>query len=184
MGGIDTMLVDILNEHVKKVKTTLIIINDLVDSEVLLPLDKKIKVIKIKRKLGSRNPFIYLKLNYFIYKIKPTIIHCHNSKLVKLILIKEIPIVLTVHAMKYCSKNYHLYDKIFAISLAVKRDIQKNGNFPVKLVHNGVKTSDIISPKRGFFSLPMRIVVVGRLDCDTKGQDILIKAIKQIDLKQ
>ena len=95
VGGIDAMLVDILNHQVVKNEVSLVIINDKFDNTLLSSVSSKVKVYCLKRKEGSFNPWSILKLNYLIQKLKPDVIHCHNSNVAKF-LMTSIPKVLTV----------------------------------------------------------------------------------------
>jgi glycosyltransferase involved in cell wall biosynthesis len=181
VGGIDTMLVDILNEQIKTTKTTLVIINDKIEESVLANLNPKVSVIKIRRKEGAKDILKILKLNFIIFKLKPSIIHCHNSNVVNFLALKKCPVVLTVHDINYSTASYNKYNHIFAISHAVKKDIEKNGSFPVSMVYNGINNeliklkTDIKDEKEKF-----RLVVVSRLEHQKKGQDIVLEAIKAL----
>ena len=178
IGGIDTMLVDILNEQVKTIKTTLIVINNKVDTIVLDNLDKRVTVIRINRREASFEVFKFIKLNYILLTLKPSIIHCHNSNVVNFIFFKTCPITLTVHDVNYSAKSYHKYDMLFAISKAVKKDIESKGNFPIELVYNGVK-DELIKKKNNVLKKGnFKIVVISRLEHKKKGQDLVLNAIK------
>ena len=82
-GGVETMLVDIINEQVKHALVSLIVMNDSVDSELIGNLDKKCNVLCCGRKAGTKNPLPLIKLNYWLFKIKPDIIHVHGGGLGK-----------------------------------------------------------------------------------------------------
>jgi len=180
VGGIDTMLIDILNEQVKSVKTTLIIINDLVEKTVLANLNSKVQVVNINRKEGSKNILKILKFNFLIFKLKPSIIHCHNSGIVNLLIFKKCPVVLTVHDVKYSTKSYYKYSKIFAISDAVKKDIEKSGKFPVLTVYNGINGELIAKKENVEANEVFKLVIVSRLEHYKKGHDLLFLAIKEL----
>jgi glycosyltransferase involved in cell wall biosynthesis len=181
VGGIDTMLVDILNEQIKSTKTTLVIINDKIEESVLANLNSKVNVIKIRRKEGAKDILKILKLNFVIYKLKPSIIHCHNSNVVNFLIFKKCPVVLTVHDINYDTVSYNKYNHIFAISDAVKKDIEKNGSFPVSMVYNGINDqlisikTDVNEEKEEF-----RLVVVSRLEHYKKGQDLVLESVKSL----
>ncbi|APZ46549.1 glycosyltransferase [Polaribacter reichenbachii] len=180
VGGIDTMLVDILNEQCKIARTTLVIINDKIDDTVLKTLNPEVRVIKINRKEGAKDVLKIFKLNMILFKLNPSIIHCHNSNVVNFLVFKKCPIVLTVHDINYSTKSYHKYTHIFAISKAVKRDIEKNGNFPVSVIYNGVNEQLIRRKTEQNNKEEFKLVIVSRLEHVKKGQDLALKAIKNL----
>jgi glycosyltransferase involved in cell wall biosynthesis len=171
LGGIDSMLVDVLNEQVKITKTTLVVINTKIHITVLENLDNKIKVVKIGRKEGSKNIFKIFKLNY---------VHCHNSNVVNFLFNKKTPKILTVHDVNYPVKSYHKYHRIFAISKAVLKDITGKGSYNVSLVYNGVNDALIKKKQHTTNSEQFKIIVISRLEHLKKGQDLVIRALKKI----
>lgn len=177
MGGIDTMLIDILNEQVKENKTSLIVINNKIHDIVLNNIDKRVTIYKINRTPGSLNIFKILNLNAILFKIKPSIIHCHNSKVINYIFLRKIPSILTVHALNYSSKSYHSYNKIIAISKSVEKDVLQKGDFFTGMIYNGIHHS--IIQKKTTYSLNsiFNIIIIGRLECETKGQDLILDAL-------
>ena len=62
-GGIETMLVNIMNEQAKEANVSFIIINDKVETELLHKISSDIKVIRIDRALGSKGFLFIRKLN-------------------------------------------------------------------------------------------------------------------------
>lgn len=177
-GGSETMLVDIMNEQRKYEEIHLIIVNSICTEAVLNNISKQVKVYFINRKPGSRNLFPILKLNFLIFKIKPDIIHCHNFEMVQILFRKLIhsKIFLTVHDVSVPVKYHSKYDKIFAISKAVKKDIKINSGLDADIIYNGINFDRIKRKEDYNFDL-FHIVQVSRLDHNKKGQDILIKAL-------
>lgn len=176
-GGAEEMLVDITNEQVKTGnKIGILVINDIVNDELVSKLDNKISIFRVNRKETSKNPIDILKLNYFISKFRPDVIHSHNSSIIKLIFYPLAKNVLTVHDINVDSKYFSRYDKLFAISEAVKEDIIKKGDYNVYVVINGIKIEDIKS-KNIQSKVLQNILQVSRMYSDKKGQDILLKAV-------
>lgn len=176
-GGAETMLVDIVNEQCKNNNVFLVIINNKYSEELLSCIDKKVRVYKIQRPEGGRNPLKILNLNYFVLKINPDVIHCHNANIAKLLLCRRKRLFLTVHDTMQSIKYYELYRKIFAISNAVKEYINKSKCFyNVKVIPNGININSVIS-KNNPLGYIFRIVQVGRLYTKYKGQDILLKSV-------
>ena len=65
-GGVETMLVNIINEQVKTQTVHLYIVNDFIDSFIIEKISPLCKIYKLKRKPGDKNPLKILKLKYFI----------------------------------------------------------------------------------------------------------------------
>lgn len=175
-GGSETMLVDIANEQVKSADVAIIIVNDNYSDKVLAKLSDKVKVFFLNRKKGSKNIIQIIKLNYIIHKLKPDYIHCHNYNLIKMLFRHFIncKIGFTAHGLNIPTKYHFLYDHIFSISNSVKNDIKKSGVDSL-LIENGITFSKIKN-KKDKTSNVFKIIQVGRLDHEKKGQDILINA--------
>jgi len=178
-GGSETMLIDIINDQIKYEEILLIIVNRVYKKELLERIDRKVPVYLINRKPGSRNLIPLIKLNYLIFKIKPDVIHCHSFELAQILFRKlfHSKIFLTVHGIGVPTKYHHKYDKIFAISKAVQKDIRSNCALDAKVVYNGIYF-DSIKPKENYNFDIFKIVCVSRLYHQKKGQDVLIKAIQ------
>ncbi|MDA3930847.1 MAG: glycosyltransferase family 4 protein [Prolixibacteraceae bacterium] len=180
-GGAETMLVDILNEQCQFAKCMLIIVNNNFDEQLICKVDNRVEVIYINRLPQSKNIFLIVKLNALLFRLKPFVIHCHNHNLVKLILpafYKKS--VLTIHAVAIKSKYFNKYHKLFAISESVKQDLYSRYQLDSIIVYNGIITSNVSINYQKKVDAPYKIVVVGRLFHEIKGQDVLIKALSQL----
>lgn len=182
-GGKETMLVDIINEQSKYEPITLIVLNNYYDKNLISKISNKVSVYLLNRKVGSRNPIPFLKLNYILMKVQPDIFHCHDHSLTSLILpLIKCKKILTIHSTNLATKYNSKYDQLFAISEAVQNDIKRQNNFNSKVVYNGIKVNDIQFNK-GNKSSTFRIVQVGRLDHEVKGQHILLEALRLLIIK-
>lgn len=182
IGGIENMVVDILNEQSKTVDTYLMIINKNYDKEILNRISDKVKIILINRPEGSKNLIYLLKAWLILLKLNPKVIHAHSPKLIGFLLFFKNKCIYTVHNIGISLKNFKLYKKLFAISKAVQIDLLERGNLASELVYNGIdfesfdyKKEYQIFPKNKF-----RIVQVSRLLHEQKGQDILLHAIQKL----
>lgn len=175
-GGSETMLVDILNEQVNTQSVSLIIINNLINQTLLEQIDNRIDIIQIGRKEKSRSIIHFIKLNYHLSLINPEVIHCHNHAVIRMIFIRR-NAVLTVHDMNIPTENFKYYKTIFAISNAVKFDIEKRSEIRPVLIYNGINIVGVMQKKDYAFDI-FRIIQVSRLDHKKKGQHILLKALK------
>lgn len=181
-GGVETMLVNIVNEQSKNNDVFLIIVNDLINETLLNQISANVKVVQIRRMPKSRNPFYVLKMNWEIVKIYPDIIHLHSSTIIKYIVpfIFKRRICVTHHDSKITLDNKECLQRIghiYAISPIVQSCIKENVGKKSTVVLNGIcfKNFKHRDKKRGddFF----RIVQISRLNHMHKGQDILIQAL-------
>lgn len=174
IGGAETMLIDIINEQVNNNnEVCLIVINDYYDDELIGTLDPKVIVKRYDRKPSGVNPVFILKLNLFLLKQSFDVIHCHNYNIDKIILkafAKKL--LLTVHGFNRPITNCNKFNKIIAISEAIKIDLISKGIEKVDVIHNGINTNRI--KRKSDFNEIIRIVCVGRLIHEIKGQDLLL----------
>lgn len=177
-GGTETMLVDIINKQVETEDVTLIIINDFIDKELVESIDKRAKIIYLRRKPGSKSVIPFIKLNWFIWKIRPDAIHAHYLSIFKVILpVFDYKLFVTIHALGFNLTNAKRAKCIFAISEAVKEDIVSRGDYNVAVVSNGICLEKIKHRSNMYMNDRIfKIVQVANLR-GKKGQDILIDAI-------
>lgn len=183
LGGTETMLLDIMDCQVRQGHdVSLVLINRGHNDTLLSKVNKQIKVVAINRPIGSKNPWYLFKLNYALARLSPDIVHVHNDKTMGMVLKRKgVKYVGTVHCIGLNIPNIHKWDKIFAISNAVKEDIKQRYNRDATIVYNGVKPDSFekkqnISDSGKIF----KIIQVGRLDHAVKGQDITINAVSRL----
>lgn len=179
-GGIETMLVDIVNEQVKYCEVWVYVINELYDEALLKTINSKVKVVLCHRKPASQNLLPLIKLNLSLLRYRPHIIHCHQETLAQLILIPIIK-VLTIHNTHSSPSQFKHYRRLFCISKAVKTYADNHG-FPYGVViYNGIHTNNILvkDKYRKKNESNIKLVCVGRLHPD-KGQSVLIKALNNV----
>lgn len=185
LGGIETMLVNIVNEQVSLGHDiSIICLNNLVNKELREAIDERVNFCCIGRPLGSKNPYYIFKFNYKIYKSNADIIHVHSPSLIKYFILHSLKnrTCVTRHDVSNIVEQRYLtkYVKAFSISEAVKNDIYTSVGVDSTIVLNGINISKIrstISLKRG----PVfKILHISRLIHQKKGQHILIEAIKRV----
>ena len=181
MGGAQVLTVGLLNEMCKENEVTLIIINNKWNNVLLSLLDKRVKILYIKRKQGNRSIVPVIRLNMLLFKLKADIIHCHEPNMAKLIVVKWAKLFQTIHDVGISTRYYHLYDNLIAISDSVYNDIAQKIRQSIKIIYNGVPLSafrrrdDYSSPKN-----TIRLAQISRLIHEKKGQDILIHAMRKL----
>ncbi len=186
IGGIENMVVDILNEQAKTIDTHLVIVNKTYNQEIIDRISADVHVHFINRPQGNPNPFYIFRLWYLLLKLRVQVIHCHSPKLIMFLLPFKNKCIYTVHNIGISLKNLNRYKKLFAISKAVKEDLYNRGNLNSELVYNGIHFETFT--KRTEYQLQrgeaFKIVQVSRLLHEQKGQDILIKAVQELVLQK
>jgi len=180
-GGLETMLIDIINHQCKEAVISLIIVNNKVNRDLLNTIDKSVNVYQIKREENNKIQLIsaFSKINKIVKKIDPDIIHCHNNNLFPFFIRWKRKTFLTVHSVQLSTKFLKNYRQVFAISAAVREDIRKRIDIVVKIIYNGIALNEYQSrdsydfnPEQEVF----KIVQVSRLS-QRKGQHIAIDSM-------
>lgn len=179
-GGIENMLVDIINEQIDGNDIALVVVNDMVDPNILKKLDSRIRVHFCKRQRKSRNPLPLLKLNYFLRKENPDLIHVHYDGLAKFVAGRW-PKVRTIHNTTNSLEESKYFKACYAISKAVQEEWAQGGHNETILVENGLACDRINANRSNLFDDgKLHFVQVSRLFVEQKGQDILLKALAEI----
>lgn len=178
-GGIETMLINIINEQVKTDSVMLVVVNDLVDPALLQQISPDCRVVLLRRKAGSRNPLSILRLNALIARWRPDVIHHHSPRTSRLIFTRR-PMVRTIHNTNLAADEYPRMDALYAISRSVQEFTAAQG-FDSVVVMNGIPAAAIARKVNydradGLF----HIVQVGRLLFSQKGQDLAVEAMDEL----
>lgn len=184
IGGAETLLANLANEQALLGETvTLIIINNSYDNEILNSISKNVNIVLLNRRPGSKSPIPILKLNYILFRLKPQIIHTHVGSIIDYIS-KSLhhKCVLTMHTTGIVTdrKSLKKYARIFAISNSVKTVLSEKFNIKSTTITNGVVFNKILCREEPSDNGCFKIVNIGRLVDNIKGQSTLIKAISII----
>lgn len=181
VGGAETMLVDIANGQVERGhKVTLLVVNRGINPDLAAKLDPRVNLVAMNRIQGSAPYLMMLKLNLFIARLRPDIIHGHHHKFGRLVRLRRSRLLLTVHdvnqPMTYCSTS-----RMIAITDAVEADVRARvPKARIGTIHNGIRISDVAVRPEGAPARALRIVQVARLMAEKKGQDVLIRAAAEL----
>lgn len=193
-GGIENLVVDLLNNWPKQDNLLLCIVNKSYDKELFQKItNKNVKIVCLNRPVGGKK-WKYLRLlNNELSNFNAEIIHCHSNSIFKFcipikIINKNVKLVLHVHDTSIYKKISNLdvflhrtfASKIIAISQSVKKDIINRGvsEDQIVLIYNGVDFSKFSYIKK--VSDSKCVMNVARIIPKIKGQDILIRAMNMI----
>ncbi|MDE7119675.1 MAG: glycosyltransferase family 4 protein [Muribaculaceae bacterium] len=190
MGGAESMIVDLANRQVARGEEVwLVIVNADVDPALVATLDRRVKVLQLGRRPGSLNPWPLLRLNMAVLRQRPHVLHFHNINLPAAVVAPlRRNAVMTLHT------NLLPVDKargarLVAISDQVAAEVaQSHPDMPVTTIYNAVDFDAVSArPAGALTDMPApgvcddcrrcRIVQLGRLFADIKGQDLLIEAL-------
>lgn len=193
MGGAEKLLVELLkNAGSQYGNFTVVVMNDKTNEELKKELlSTGYKVYFLNRKESHKHPKYLFQLLNIINKHKINIIHSHNygSKhwaILCKIFNPKIKLVFTLHSMgifdNYSKIKLFLHrkfiDKNIAISDVVMKDANNFGVSKTKRIYNGIELKKYIS-KINNKNDCLNIINVSRITHKIKGQDILIKALKE-----
>lgn len=183
MGGAETMLVDIANIQVETEEVHIIAINDNQNLGLMNKLDSRVRFFCCGRELKSHSIIPFIRLNIYLLRNSPDIIHIHFARIYKYIYYKGIK-VRTIHNTNYDIKEYKHYNQCYAISKSVVEEWRHMG-IDIPLVMNGIncnlvrykyRPNDIRNDTNRIW----HFIQVSRLHVLQKGQDILIEALAKV----
>lgn len=181
-GGIETMVVNIANEQsVLGHEVHIFIINDKVEPSLVGLINEKVYFHNLHRRVGSKNPIPLIRLNLSILAIAPNAVHVHEASINNYLIPAIRKHSLTTHHNDHVDHLAPFLNKrvrIISISGKVSRHIKESTGFETDVVLNGIDTSRY-KVKENFYdgSVAFKIVQVGRLLAEEKGQDLLIDAV-------
>lgn len=203
-GGIETMLVNIMNEQVKAgVEVSVIFINKYYADELLRSIDPHIRIYTIDRIVGSKSLSFIGKINKTLDQAKPDVIHIHSAEISNFIAPRWRTIICcTLHALPIGKKgvswralnlvqwmlnprnnnvrSIQMIPHVFSISKSVEDQLRKDYGVESTVVMNGIKTNEIKIRPREMYQKCFRIVQVSRLYMHIKGQDLLLEAASRL----
>lgn len=182
-GGIETMLVNIVNQQRAHTSVTLIVINDAVNEELIASIDNEVEIIRLNRRLGSRNPLPIIKLNTLLLRLNPQAIHCHSYSIANYLLPSlRKKAVLTMHTTLSIGNMTRSalikYRDVYSISRSVQSVLKRDFNIDSKVIYNGIDFSRFEERRVPRYE-NIRIVQVGRL-IPEKGHNLSLLALKEL----
>ena len=208
-GGIESMLVNIANEQSKMgASVSIVIINDFCVKELLCSLADQVLLVMIGRRSGSKSLSFIGRFNKELDKLQPDVIHLHDSTLYNFLnsswrKSKSCVVCSTLHAMPDGVggvawsigrlvqhmllhqggnvMNLNRVQHVFSISCAVARALKDEYGIASIVVKNGIYTDRFLKRERVMAKDVFKIIQVGRLVIEEKGQDLLIEAVGKLN---
>lgn len=179
-GGMETMLADIVNEQVARGhRVELLIVNRGEDPAIMASIDSRVRISRFNRRPGASPLLLMARLNAWMLRRRPDIIHLHMHKLTGLLRVMRGRTLYTVHCLN-TPMTYAARSNMAAISEAVAADVRTRvPGAKIEVITNAINTEEIaVRPDGKPLDRPVRIVQVSRLLTEIKGQDILIDALR------
>lgn len=185
MGGIESMLVNISHFQAQEGHNVhIVVINDIIDNSLIAAIDPRVKLHRLGRKEGSKNPWYVFKLNACLGKIKPDVVHLHFSSISKFLLLPGL-------RRKFCNTLHNICNPtntdniqnagpVFAISEVVGEDLVSTTGMTATVVRNGINPHLFKQRNREGITGRVKLVQVARLNTKNKGQDILLQAVAKV----
>lgn len=181
IGGAESLLIDIANGQARLGHdVTVMIVNDGIDEALVAKFVPDVKVERMNRRQGDKPLLMMARLNWFIFKMKPDIIHAHHHKFCRLVQVRKSHLLLTVHdintAMIYAARS-----NMVAITEAVKTDVlQRVPTARITTILNGIDTTAVVHRAPVDSQGNFRLVQVANLLPHKKGQDLAIRALGEL----
>lgn len=194
-GGTERLVCDICNEMVNREHNVhLYVVNDLYDQKMLDALDPRVHVLLQKRPTGGGGKLKTLfSIANYMRKHKIRVVHCNSLDAPELLLLKPLlapraKVLYTVHGMHQLVRKSRLHialrnflcHKVIAISQCVRQDIIDAGIREKKVVTitNAVDLKKFPAPSDKAYDITAPVIGnIARIHPETKGQDVLIRAI-------
>ncbi len=183
VGGTECRLVDQFKHISPNVEPHLMIVNDHFDACLTNQLPSNVTAHFINRPISSKNPYYYLKFNFFVKKINPEVIIFHVANLVHLLFEKnKYPKILHLHNVHDdLTRHVDKYDGYIAISEAASEHIKKYRKKATPyVVYNGLCLSKISQRENYKLGETFKIIQLGRLKDSIKGQSFFLQVMKNI----
>lgn len=193
VGGAERLLIDFIKScaGTPEIPQIVVVMNDRVDRDLAAELDStSAPTYYLSRPESSRNPRYLLDLIRIIHSHRVSVIHSHNhgskywSALCR-VLKFDVKLAHTLHDTNIRINPpgvlFHnsMIDVTIAISRAVADEARSLKIERVEQIENGVPISLFSSVSAQPLGTRVKIISVGRLFPEKKGQDVLLRALKR-----
>lgn len=186
-GGAEMLVCDLANRQSETHQVHLLILHGEGDEALLQQLDPRISVHRLHRPPHSFSPRYMVRIHRLMRQLRPDVLHYHLHRN-RLLFHYPARHIITVHGMPgphsvLTHLALKMADKVVGISAAVCQSLKKQyGLHRTAMIHNGIHT-ELLTPAH-HSHYPLKLVNVARLDPADKAQDILIRAIHLLRLRE
>lgn len=186
-GGAEMLVCDLANQQAETHRVHLLILHGRGDETLLQLLDTRICVHRLNRPPHSLSPRYMVRLHRLMRQLRPDVLHYHLHRN-RLLFHYPARHIITVHGMPgprsvLTHLALKLADKVVGISTAVCQSLKKQYRLQhTAMIHNGIHTEQLYPARHIHY--PLKLVNVARLDLADKAQDILIRAIHLLRLRE
>ena len=202
-GGVETLLVNLLNEQVRQgLDVHFVVINDLIASDLMNRVLPEVHFHLLKRRRNSKNVWFIIQLHRLLKQLSPDTIHLHGFEIAQLLAPHwRSKACATIHALPTDHFVYrrillpasldrllsHLLGRrnmltcvshLVAISESVQKELLTQYGQASTLISNGLVVPDFKQRNAHATHSIFRIIQVSRLQHTVKGQDLLIEAAR------
>lgn len=182
-GGIETLLINVVNRQVSQGHEVAIMVGtDKWDAEMFQMLDDRIKLFKVDKPIGSKNPWFFLKFIYYYKCYSPDVLHLHSPGVEHLFPFKPTKErrIVTVHNETITIPFSSTVDQYIAISQCVKDSfIRQTGHDNCVICYNGINVNKF-AQKEIYQDHPTKLVALGRILFNVKAQDQIVEAFSKL----
>lgn len=182
-GGAENLLVDVANEQAGYAEVSIILINNKSSIDLVNRIKEDVRFYALKREEGNKMSLTFLfQLWRLLLKLAPDVIHCHNHNIILLLPFFRNRTVLTIHSLTASPLHLKKYRKVYAVSTAVADVIRERAGIYSPVIFNGIDFFSL-SHKLNYRhkkDIPVKLVQVGRLFHEIKGQDLLLLALNDL----
>lgn len=193
VGGSERLLIDLVKSctETPQIPQVVVVMNDHVNPRMATELNAtSVPTYFLNRPEGSRNPKYILDLKEIIQKHRVSVIHSHNPgskywSVLCRVLKFDLKLVHTFHhrLSDMNGRDAAFNNSMIDVSIAISRSVAKQASAlrirRVEQIDNGIPLSLFRSVSPQPLGSRARIISVGRLCPEIKGQDVLIRAIKR-----
>lgn len=180
------MLIDIANEQASQAAVSIILINRKSNRDLVDRISRNVRFYMLNREEGNKTSVTFLiRLWKLLLQLQPDVIHCHNHNIIRLLPWYRNKTVLTIHCLHASALHLKKYKQVYSVSDAVSNDIKHRTGIVSPVIANGINFSGIF--QRNDYLLKngatIKLVQVGRLFHEIKGQHLLLQAMHQLALE-
>lgn len=182
-GGSENMLVDIANEQASLAEVSVILINNRYNAQLVNRINPNVHFYALQRQEGDKRSMLFLlRLWKLLLVLRPHVIHCHNHNIIRLLPMYRHRTVLTIHCLKVPPEYLRKYRRVYSVSSAVAHDIRVRTGISSPVVLNGINFPNILQRSDYLYGgeKKIRIVQVGRMVHEIKGQHVLLRALYKL----